>query len=461
MQVILQPCSDGEPAQHFEDTIRNLVDIADHTDVIDTKTRNVIAEISSNGNVALWGLVPNNSVTKYERMEIGATALFVGGGRAFYAATVAAKFRNRKFAQRLWGTDEEGRTWEYMYALIDGRNVSIDGEALNEALGYLPHARVQGFTVKDGDSARRVLSLLGQTPTTAASNQGFVFQSNPDLWDIVDALISERTGNYAVNQMRSKIEVDDTIYFRRTGSDSGIYAIGIVTSPSHDVPNDFGKWTCGYRITHAVRPPLLTKEIARDPVIGSNGTLRGRQYTNALLDQTVRERLDDLLDSRLVDLANEDAAGIADAEQEIEVVANPRRPGRRGQGFGLSAAQRRAIEIQAVAVATSHLESDGWVVEDVGATRSYDLHATKGSTYLIVEVKGTTSLGESVLLTHNEVQTHRDNYPNTALMVVKGIALTESNGSPVASGGTLAVHQPWKPEAKDLQPLSFRYVVPE
>jgi|SRR6185503_7298494 len=62
----------------------------------------------------------------------------------------------------------------------------------------------------------------------------------------------------------------------------------------------------------------------------------------------------------------------------------------------------RAVEHRAVTAAIEHFEAAGWTVEDVGDFRPYDLHCTKDGRTLHVEVKGTTSAGEKVILTRNE-----------------------------------------------------------
>ncbi|OBJ53405.1 hypothetical protein A9W95_18255 [Mycobacterium sp. 1423905.2] len=79
----------------------------------------------------------------------------------------------------------------------------------------------------------------------------------------------------------------------------------------------------------------------------------------------------------------------------------------------------------------------GFTTEDVGATLSYDVHATKRRKVVKVEVKGTTTDGAAVVLTRNEVNLHRLEYPNNALAVVRNITLNRSGDRPVASGGEL------------------------
>lgn len=136
----------------------------------------------------------------------------------------------------------------------------------------------------------------------------------------------------------------------------------------------------------------------------------------------------------------------------------PRRTG--GQGFGLSKPQKVAVEKCAVDMARAHYESRGWAVRDVGATHSYDLHCRRGDAELIVEVKGTTSAGRSVVLTANEVQVHVEKFPDTALFVVSEIVLAGSSDEPSATGGKPLELHPWIPNEADLIPMAYKYLVP-
>ncbi len=72
----------------------------------------------------------------------------------------------------------------------------------------------------------------------------------------------------------------------------------------------------------------------------------------------------------------------------------------------------------------------GYVVEDVGKTVSYDLRATKAGFVVKVEVKGTTSNGSEIVLTRNEVDVHKNDYPANALAIVRYIQLHRHNGEP-------------------------------
>jgi hypothetical protein len=125
------------------------------------------------------------------------------------------------------------------------------------------------------------------------------------------------------------------------------------------------------------------------------------------------------------------------------------------QGFASSPAVRRAIEDRAMALARKICEKCGYVVEDVSRQRSYDLHCTKRGLALFVEVKGTGTDGDAILLTPNEVELARRRYPHTELVIVSGISVKDKAGLPVASGGRTRVIPKWRPAERDLKPVGY------
>jgi hypothetical protein len=132
--------------------------------------------------------------------------------------------------------------------------------------------------------------------------------------------------------------------------------------------------------------------------------------------------------------------------------------GRRGggQGYGLSAAEKKAIEEHSMAVAIKHYEARGYDVDpEVHKTMPFDLLCMKDGEELHVEVKGTTGDGSSVLLTPGEVKHAHKWFPQVDLFVVSHITLSEG----VSSGGTVAIRSPWKPSSDDLFPTGYQYVL--
>jgi len=130
---------------------------------------------------------------------------------------------------------------------------------------------------------------------------------------------------------------------------------------------------------------------------------------------------------------------------------------RKNRGPRLTGAESKAIENHAISEAIKYLRKLGWTeIEDVGAKRSYDLDCKHGVQEVYVEVKGTQSHGEVVILTRNEVRLHKNEYPNNALVIVRKIILTKGE-PPTASGGELIFIHPWKIEDAELDPIGFDY----
>jgi hypothetical protein len=148
------------------------------------------------------------------------------------------------------------------------------------------------------------------------------------------------------------------------------------------------------------------------------------------------------------------APEVSDAITAAEKSASRRRS---GQGMRLSHADKTAIEAHSVALACDYLRKAGYTVRDVGAVESYDLDATRSGEHLYVEVKGTTSHGEEIILTKREVELINMEYPDTMLIVVSNIRLDRSGTTPQTSGGTLQATHPWLIEQTRLTPISYRY----
>jgi hypothetical protein len=126
--------------------------------------------------------------------------------------------------------------------------------------------------------------------------------------------------------------------------------------------------------------------------------------------------------------------------------------------IGLTAEENAVIEERAVHVTREHFEDElGYETEDVGTYESYDVRASKGQEVVKVEVKGTTTDGAEVVLTRNEVNLHRVEYPNNALAVVRHITIDRGGRQPVATGGELVLVMPWEINEGGLIPIAYDY----
>lgn len=141
---------------------------------------------------------------------------------------------------------------------------------------------------------------------------------------------------------------------------------------------------------------------------------------------------------------------------EIERTIKSRKIVRGSQGFGLTAKEKKAVEICAMKVTEKWLKAHGYRTEDTSATKPYDLLATKDEQEIFVEVKGTTSTDpNAVLMTANEVNLHRENKGSSALAIVSSIKLHKGD-EPRATEGLLDIQIGWDIDQWELTPTAYR-----
>lgn len=135
----------------------------------------------------------------------------------------------------------------------------------------------------------------------------------------------------------------------------------------------------------------------------------------------------------------------------VEAVVRPRNYVG-GQGFVTSPEYRKAIELHAMRLALEHYSRAWPEVQDVSATEPFDLLCLGNGRQLRVEVKGTASSGECVLLTRNEVRHARTYRGQIALFLVSHV---EIDSSGAARGGRIVQFEPWDIDRNRLEPIAY------
>jgi hypothetical protein len=155
------------------------------------------------------------------------------------------------------------------------------------------------------------------------------------------------------------------------------------------------------------------------------------------------------------------APEIVEAIDAAESTAGNNRKTKKAPYSRMTAEQKKSIERRAMRVTKAYLEDHGWDpgdIKDTGATKPYDYHCQSEEKELFVEVKGTTSLGEQVVLTRREVEHHLKVYPKNALSIVSGIELTGVNKTRAVKGEIRFI-APWKVNKDSLTVISYTYGV--
>lgn len=173
---------------------------------------------------------------------------------------------------------------------------------LRNALGSI----MTVFRPRAQAAERRLESVLkdGRDPGPDSGGDdragAWVFQANPRRFDLLQALRDRSTEPWSVNQHRQDIQPGDRVWFRLTGPDAGIYAVGQVTSVPRLEASEFGDWKADVTFESRVDPPLLRSESDADPVLSAASALAGRMGTNLSLPLDTDARLEELTEDRLI-----------------------------------------------------------------------------------------------------------------------------------------------------------------
>jgi hypothetical protein len=158
----------------------------------------------------------------------------------------------------------------------------------------------------------------------------------------------------------------------------------------------------------------------------------------------------------LAQLSGRDVSPGDQDSEDVVAIAKPLRL-RRGQGRGLSAIERREVELRAMRLATEHLLALGFQCQDMSATESFDVLAKKNDLVVKVEVKGTTSdFCDSVLMTRNEVELHQKEKGSTALFIVSRIRLVREAATVSATGGEIEALMHWDIDEWSADPVAYQ-----
>lgn len=186
--VILHPVTIGSSKEHYLETVRNR--IAKKREAVlklaTEEERALLQGHHGDGDLRAWGLTSDGT---WKRIQPGDLALFyTGGPDQTYTGRAIVTFstRNAEIARELWGEDENGKTWEWLYFMRDFDDVEIPVAELNQVAGYEPAFRLRGTTIPAGSAANeRIVQEFGlndekpgtpRKPTPTSGNESVMEQ---------------------------------------------------------------------------------------------------------------------------------------------------------------------------------------------------------------------------------------------------------------------------------------------
>ena len=129
------------------------------------------------------------------------------------------------------------------------------------------------------------------------------------------------------------------------------------------------------------------------------------------------------------------------------------------QGYEQDPEMRSAVELYAESIAKEHYVSKGFRVRKFG--KPFDLLCERDGESIHVEVKGSRTRLETVILTINEVSDAENADWQSDIFVVYQIVVERDGGKLLAGGGVARVIQKWVPAREMLAPSEFRYRLPD
>ena len=129
----------------------------------------------------------------------------------------------------------------------------------------------------------------------------------------------------------------------------------------------------------------------------------------------------------------------------------------KSQGFVLDSKLRKALETHAMTTAQRYFEAEGYTCEDHSKVCPYDLCCRREKETLYIEVKGTQTDGNEIILTRGEVAFARKHKGQMALFILHTIPVSEEKGQHVLGVGKRKLIQPWDVDLGTLKPLTFKY----
>jgi hypothetical protein len=117
----------------------------------------VLAASVSGGGVRVWGVTPSGE-SRWNRIQPGDLVLFAGQGRLFDSAQVIARTHSWSLADELWGDDDDGRRWEFIYFTTPLDSQDIPYEEFNSIVGYKSNYFPRGFSVLDAHRSNLFLT---------------------------------------------------------------------------------------------------------------------------------------------------------------------------------------------------------------------------------------------------------------------------------------------------------------
>ena len=118
-QMFVFTAGNSEARQHLIASIQHPIDDARVFDNFEESHHEELERIKDEGKgFYAWGAVPGiRNIPTWEQMKRGDFVLCVYDSADRYVARILGLYDNPECAEAIWGTNESGQTWQYVYRL--------------------------------------------------------------------------------------------------------------------------------------------------------------------------------------------------------------------------------------------------------------------------------------------------------------------------------------------------------
>jgi hypothetical protein len=157
MAIYLAPRSGEQSAENFKKTVEGGYRKSELASFLSDADKSALA---SREILYIWGNRPGGK-GPWENMQIGDYIFFYQKGFITYTSKLLHKTHNKPLADSLWGIDESGQSWEYVFFADELTPVRIDYSLMKTLAGYKPNAVVQGFQSYNEVGLNNVIEQYG------------------------------------------------------------------------------------------------------------------------------------------------------------------------------------------------------------------------------------------------------------------------------------------------------------
>jgi len=152
----------GDIDRHYFDTIKNKRTIEEASQFLKSDEVKELKSCLHGQPYSVWGSTPGSgNIRTWQSMESGDYVMIYRRGKIILVAEVATKVNNPDLAKYFWGINQNDKTWEYIYFLVNEVEVNINQAELNKYLEYTSNYSPQGFMAIKQDKVDKLLLLYG------------------------------------------------------------------------------------------------------------------------------------------------------------------------------------------------------------------------------------------------------------------------------------------------------------